>query len=390
MREELLAFVRSEKNIAMEFVEWAKTFQGDIYLYGAGNYLPFAAGFMKRYGVPVKAVLDSKKSGEFFVSPGKGSHDGDIPIMKFSDFLQNRDPLRECFFVISAPSAEKSIRETIGRYFPQECVAAFEMELYLKYLPDVEEYRTYMLRHWAEASAFNDALSDEESRRTFENVVKGRITGDLSYFQRCYVPDQYYPADIVRLSKGEIMVELGAYDGETLRQFIRLCPGYGAAYCFEPDKKLLPVLEEIRREQAERGGAVHIIPKGAWSSSTVLRFSAAGTETGDNHVLGEQEETGYSIETIAVDEAVQEPVSYMKMDIEGSEMQALQGSEKQIIKNHPTLAVCVYHKSEDILEIWDYLRGLVPSYRFYLRHHMWSGSETVLYAISEDRTLRPE
>ena len=72
------------------------------------------------------------------------------------------------------------------------------------------------------------------------------------------------------------------------------------------------------------------------------------------------------------------------MDIEGSELEALHGAEKQIVKNHPVLAVCVYHKIEDILNIWDYLRMLVPSYRFYLRHHMWSGSETVLYAIPSD------
>lgn len=182
------------------------------------------------------------------------------------------------------------------------------------------------------------------------------------------------------------MVELGSYDGETLRQFIRLCPDYGAAYCFEPDTNLLPALEKIQREQAERGGHVHIIPKGAWSSSTVLNFSGVGTEMGDSHILEEQGKMDYSIETTTVDEAVGESVSYMKMDIEGAEMQALWGAEKQIVKNRPTLAVCVYHKNEDILDIWNYLRRLVPSYRFYLRHHMWSGSETVLYAVPGENT----
>lgn len=386
MREKLRSFVRSEKNIAMEFVNYAQTFRGDIYLYGAGNYLSFAVGFMRRYGVHIKAILDSKKSGGFPGNPDQDFRDGDIPIINFDDFLAKRDPSRENFFVISAPSAEAEIRETIGRHFPQECVAAFEMELYLKYLLDVEEYRSYVLRHWTEFSEFSNALSDEASRQTLESVIKGRVTGDLSYFQQCYMPDQYYPPDVVHLSKGEVMVELGSYDGETLRQFIRLCPDYGAAYCFEPDTNLLPALEKIQREQAERGGHVHIIPKGAWSSSTVLNFSGVGTEMGDSHILEEQGEMDYSIETTTVDEAVGESVSYMKMDIEGAEMQALWGAEKQIVKNRPTLAVCVYHKNEDILDIWNYLRRLVPSYRFYLRHHMWSGSETVLYAVPGENT----
>ena len=384
MKNELLEFVRSERNIAMDFVEQARTFSGDIYLSGAGNYIPFAVEFLRGHGVPIKAILDSSKSGGFFKSPYQGSHDGDIPIINFSDFLQKKDPLRECRFVISAPSAEESIRENIERHFPKEWVISFEMELYFKYLTDVEEYRSYLLRRWADFSALFDTLSDETSRRTLESVIKGRISGNLSYFRQCYVADQYYPDDIVHFSKGEVMVELGAYDGQTLRQFIRLCPNYKAVYCFEPDKKLLSTLEGIQNQQAERGGCVHIIPKGAWSISTVLRLSETGTETGDTHVLEEHADGGCSIETVAVDEAVLEPISYMKMDIEGSELEALHGAEKQIVKNHPVLAVCVYHKIEDILNIWDYLRMLVPSYRFYLRHHMWSGSETVLYAIPSD------
>ena len=82
-----------------------------------------------------------------------------------------------------------------------------------------------------------------------------------------------------------------------------------------------------------------------------------------------------------MDEEVKEPVSYMKMDIEGSELRALHGAERQIRENHPKLAVCVYHKNEDILDIWNYLRELVPEYRFYLRHHTVVGTETVLYAV---------
>ena len=386
MKNELLAFVQSEKNIALAFVEQAKGFSGDIYLYGAGKYLPFAVGFMRRYGVPVRAILDSNKPSGRRKSPYQDSCDGDIPIMSFDDFLQERDPGRECLVVISAPSAEKSIRETLARRFPQQCVASFEMELYLKYVLDVEEYRSYLLSHWAEFSEFYDSLSDEASRRTFASVIKGRITGDLTYFRQCCAPDQYYPADIIRFSAGEVMVELGGYDGATLLQFIRLCPDYRAVYCFEPNKDLLPALEEIREAQAAHGGCVHIVPKGAWSSATELRFSSTGTETGDSHILGRREETGCTIETAMVDEVVTEPISYMKMDIEGAELQALRGAERQIAKNRPVLAVCVYHKIEDILEIWNYLRTLVPDYRFYLRHHMWSGSETVLYALPSGRT----
>lgn len=123
-------------------------------------------------------------------------------------------------------------------------------------------------------------------------------------------------------------------------------------------------------------------PKGAWDCETVLDLSSEGTEEGRTHVLSDDaKEHGYAIETSTVDKEVKEPISFMKMDIEGAELRALHGAEKQIRTNRPKLAVCVYHKNEDILEIWNYLRELVPEYRFYLRHHTTAGAETVLYAL---------
>jgi len=76
-----------------------------------------------------------------------------------------------------------------------------------------------------------------------------------------------------------------------------------------------------------------------------------------------------------------EPVTYIKMDIEGAELNALKGAANTIKKNKPRLAICVYHKPEDILEIPVFLSELVPSYQFYLRHHSQYYIETVLYAV---------
>lgn len=382
-KEELLLFIQTENSIAKDFLDKAKNFQGDIYLYGAGNYLPFAVRFMQMHQVPVKAILDSRKSGS---QPSlQDGYDGDIPIISFDEFMAGRDPMRICWFVISAPSAEESIRSKLTQYFQSECIFAFEMEIFLMYPMEVEEYRRYLVQHWAELSELYDTLFDDQSRETLVSMIKGRLTGNLTYFQQCCVSDQYYPADIVHFSKGEIMAELGAYDGKTLLQFIQRCPDYQSVYCFEPDRNLLAMLDKIREEQALLGKTIYIIPKAAWSSGTVLRLSSTGTVTGDTHILEEcAGEQSYFIETAAVDEVVKEPISYMKMDIEGSELEALHGAARQIVENRPKLAVCVYHRNSDILDIWNYLRELTPAYYFYLRHHNCTGTETVLYAIPKD------
>ena len=89
-----------------------------------------------------------------------------------------------------------------------------------------------------------------------------------------------------------------------------------------------------------------------------------------------------TIETAAIDEIVKDDkVTFLKLDVEGAEMKALQGAKNTILKNKPRLAVCIYHKPEDIIEIPAYLLSLNPDYHFYIRHYKLSYNETVLYAI---------
>ena len=71
----------------------------------------------------------------------------------------------------------------------------------------------------------------------------------------------------------------------------------------------------------------------------------------------------------------------IKMDIEGSELEALKGSKKVIQRDKPRLAICIYHKPEDMTEIPLYIKELVPEYKLYIRHHSNAGTETVLYAV---------
>ena len=74
-------------------------------------------------------------------------------------------------------------------------------------------------------------------------------------------------------------------------------------------------------------------------------------------------------------------VVHIKMDIEGAEKRALRGAVEIIRRDKPMLAICVYHKNDDLLEIPKLIKEIVPDYKFYLRHHNVAGTETVLYAI---------
>lgn len=75
-----------------------------------------------------------------------------------------------------------------------------------------------------------------------------------------------------------------------------------------------------------------------------------------------------------------ETPTFIKMDIEGAELEALEGAKTTIVKNKPKLAICLYHKPDDLWKIPLYLKDLVPEYKFYIRHHGKVRWETVLYA----------
>ncbi|WP_026491286.1 FkbM family methyltransferase [Butyrivibrio sp. XPD2002] len=89
-----------------------------------------------------------------------------------------------------------------------------------------------------------------------------------------------------------------------------------------------------------------------------------------------------SIKICSIDDTPEcEGASFIKMDIEGAEWDALHGAEKTICRNKPKLALCIYHSDEDMIRIAEYIHELVPEYRLYVRHHTRRNHETVLYAV---------
>ena len=86
---------------------------------------------------------------------------------------------------------------------------------------------------------------------------------------------------------------------------------------------------------------------------------------------------------MSVDETVDpaDKITMIKMDIEGSELEALKGAKKTIQRDKPKLAICIYHKPEDMADIPLYIKELVPEYKLYIRHHSNFATETVLYAV---------
>jgi len=135
---------------------------------------------------------------------------------------------------------------------------------------------------------------------------------------------------------------------------------------------------EVCKNNMKNYNNVKVINKGLWHKKETLKFC---NNSSASYINSSGEEI---IEVVSLDEELKdekEPVTFIKMDIEGAELNALKGAEQTIKKYKPKLAICIYHKSEDVWEIPSLLLEFVPDYKFYIRHYDFSSSETVLYAL---------
>lgn len=184
---------------------------------------------------------------------------------------------------------------------------------------------------------------------------------------------QYFDNKVVQVNDGEIFVDGGCFDFETSKILMNMCK-VNKIYAFEPDNNnLRKINKELEKIDSSN---VQVISSGMWSCDTKLCFKAEGSIQSRIDKDGEEK-----IDVKALDNVINDKVTFVKMDIEGSELQALIGASKTIKKYKPKLAICIYHKIEDIIEIPQYIHSLVPDYKFYIRHYSFSDSETVLYAI---------
>jgi FkbM family methyltransferase len=192
--------------------------------------------------------------------------------------------------------------------------------------------------------------------------------GNLQYFDLPQLKEKSF--------SHEVFVDGGCYDGSTSVEFIKWnensggCPGY--VYAWEPNPKNM---EQCEKKFKDNGIKYTMIPKGLWNESGTLSFAMRGA---GSRISAEGD---ININVDSMDDTIKEEVTFIKMDIEGSEYQAIQGARKTIEKYRPRLAICIYHKPEDIWELPALIHEIDPTYKFYLRHYSFNSAETVLYAL---------
>ena len=191
---------------------------------------------------------------------------------------------------------------------------------------------------------------------------------------------QYFDLPYLPKTTDEIFVDAGVLDGTSTLNFIKWANGtYKMAYLFEPNVEAIELIKN--NLTSER---VTLINKGLWHKDTNVRFISDSQSMGSFSLRenGNPDGTNDTVPVTSLDNTLLDvPVTYIKMDIEGSELNALHGGEALIRKYHPKLAICIYHKPEDVIEIPTFILECYPGYKFYIRHYALTENETVLYAV---------
>ncbi len=218
-------------------------------------------------------------------------------------------------------------------------------------------------------------LQDQNSKETFFAFLKFRMSllpADLPKFSQ----NQYFPHDFWQLTSNEVFLDLGAYDGDTLKQFLLESRGVFDKYiALEPDKENFEKL--LQSIPSEFKNKVIAYCKGAGDIKRQIGFSQSGQI--DSFI---DEYSDQKIDLITVDELfLNDKISTMKIDVKGYEDQVLSGAYKTIQLLKPKIAISVYHKTADIWEIPLKILAINPSYKLFLRHHSYDIYDTVLYAI---------
>ncbi|MBO6179394.1 MAG: FkbM family methyltransferase [Selenomonadaceae bacterium] len=195
---------------------------------------------------------------------------------------------------------------------------------------------------------------------------------------------QYFPQEIKsRFVKDEVFLDCGAYIGDTIEEFRRQTNDvFKKIYAFEMNSDIYKKLQE---SPVVKDNRIVTMNKGVSDKTGTVRYRS---DDGDSsYAMWDVNlfEANYA-EIVSIDDMVEkgaltEKVTFVKMDIEGAEMDALKGMKNLLKRDKPKLAVCIYHKTSDLTLIPEFIKETVPEYKFIIRHHSGSMSETVLYAF---------
>lgn len=232
-----------------------------------------------------------------------------------------------------------------------------------------------------------DSLCDVESCNVLYTRLNRLILLKSLYHRDIMTLPQYFPSEILsRLSNDEVFLDCGAYIGDTIEEFRKQTGDkFKAIYAFEID---MDNYTNMRKNPQVKDKRIVLFNAGVSNRNCTVTYYH-DEKLGSSYTLKngfdwpESKAELKSVDSMIDDSMINEKVTFVKLDVEGAELDALNGMQKMIKRERPKLAVCIYHKPTDMIKLPKYIKELVPQYKFLLRQHGGFNTESVLYAFIE-------
>lgn len=214
-------------------------------------------------------------------------------------------------------------------------------------------------------------LADKKSQNLLESIIKFRLTSNINYLYSHVSKKRQYFENFLNLPEKSIFFDVGAFDGADSQYFLEKFPRSIASYAFEPNPKQAEPLTKLGKLDSR----IHLLPYALGEKSSWSKFDSAQTAS-------RLQENGKDlVEVKRLDDLILPKPNFIKMDIEGGELNALKGSSKIISLSNPSLAISVYHQAEDLGSIYKFLKPNSSRGKYYLRQYTEGTDEIVLYYI---------
>ena len=344
-------------------------------MYGTGDGADKVLVRLAETGVPVSGIFASDE----FV---RGQQFHGFTVQAYSELLA----LREKVIVLIAFASE--LPDVLERFYKLASVH----ETYAPHVPVFSGEETvtaaWIKKYERELQTVYERLADAVSRETFASVLNYKLSGKLSYLQACTTNRTEDLRTIFSFGREETYLDLGAYNGDTVQEFLQLTHGrYKKIIALEPDPKNYKKLTDYVRQYELKN--VTCLQAGVWNDCGSLELNGKG---GRQSTFWEADRSGFAtqnlsqtcsmkkkvkkqqVNVVSVDAVLgNDHADYMKFDVEGVEKEALEGAAGHLVPDGngalPKLLVAAYHHDEDIFALPLLLWKLQPEYQIYLRKH---------------------
>ena len=365
-REELVqAIDYAIKTGSFNKKKWVNSFE-NVCVFGLGKYFNEAfeqQNVQKRYHVN---LLSDNNPEKLKCSYG-------IPCVAL-DELKN---IESVIVIIMVGDSESLCKQLDGYKLPWVLYQELSLDDYME-IPDDTKW---FIDNKNKIIEVYDLLEDEKSKQVYSTVLSNRIAHPVAkaWYRDVFSNDEYFHTDCFVLSDKEVYVDCGAYDGDTIQRFMQSVGyKYDHIYGYELDNELYKRLNK----KMENIKKVTFINAGVWNSSGQLTYGRGTENDPDEGISIYKRDSVVKGNVVTLDNSLLDNgVTLIKMDIEGAEQKALVGGETIIKRYTPKLAICLYHRLDDLWEIPLYIKSICPQYKIFMRHHFpFNEWGTVMYA----------